>query len=206
MDVCWHLSVWKRKKKKATLKYYSDASRTEYHYSAHIETKQESKRECDIWYIHVKREAYWMVTEKKEKLFLLISYRAVVLPLLLTSYFLLLLLLLSFFSNLVRITKHNNIYSQLIITSNDSYVLWSILNSKKNLRGNIPRCYAPIYFVHTSFDRGHRADKKSKRICAEGFSFGGYDRFTEFWVCDKGFPKKSKSRILTWNFVHREVY
>jgi len=30
-----------------------------------------------------------------------------------------------------------------------------------------------------------------------GASLGSYDRFTEFWACGKGFPKKSNARIST---------
>jgi hypothetical protein len=33
----------------------------------------------------------------------------------------------------------------------------------RNIRRNAPTCPASISFFHTSFDKGHRIDKKSKR-------------------------------------------
>jgi hypothetical protein len=61
---------------------------------------------------------------------------------------------------------------------------------RKSSRGNIPKCHAPISFVHTPLDTGHRVDKRTKRISVEDFSFGTYGCCTEFWAYGKRFPKK----------------
>ncbi len=66
---------------------------------------------------------------------------------------------------------------------------------EKYLRGNIPRCPAPIPFVHISFNRGPRVDKKPKRISADSFSFGSYSHFTGILAYSMVYTNKSNDGI-----------